>query len=142
MADNGAPRSRIEHDSMGPIAVPQDRYWGAQTQRSVELFRIGTERMPPGLIRAFGVQKKAAALANMALGLLETRLGEAIVRASDEVIANRANQILGNPLGSQSPVHPNDHVNMCQSSNDSFPTAIHIAGVAAIQDALLPGLRR
>ena len=156
---------------MGPIAVPQDRYWGAQTQRSVELFRIGTERMPPALIRAFGVQKKAAALANMALGLLEARLGEAIIRACDEVIdgqladhfplpvwqtgsgtqtnmnaneviANRANQILGSPLGSRSPVHPNDHVNMCQSSNDSFPTAMHIAAVAAIQDALLPGLRR
>src|SRR5579883_660602 len=86
MADNGTPRSRIEHDSMGPIAVPHDRYWGAQTQRSVELFRIGTERMPPALIRAFGVQKKAAALANMALGLLEARLGEAIIRACDEVI--------------------------------------------------------
>jgi fumarate hydratase, class II len=171
MADNGTPRSRIEHDSLGPVAVPQDRYWGAQTQRSVELFRIGSERMPPGLIRAFGVQKKAAALANLALGLLETRLAEAITRVCDEVIdgqladhfplhvwqtgsgtqtnmnaneviANRANQILGSPLGSRSPVHPNDHVNMCQSSNDSFPTAMHIAAVAAIHDVLLPGLRR
>lgn len=156
---------------MGPVAVPQDRYWGAQTQRSVELFKIGTERMPPQLIRAFGVQKKASALANMALGLLEPLLGEAIVQAcnevieglladhfplpvwqtgsgtqtnmnANEVIANRANQILGSPLGSRSPVHPNDHVNMGQSSNDSFPTAMHIAAVAALHDTLLPGLQR
>ena len=171
MADNGTPRTRIERDSVGPIAVPQDRYWGAQTQRSIELFRIGTERMPEPLIRAFGLQKKAAALANAALGLLEPRLSEAVVQACDEVIAgqladhfplrvwqtgsgtqtnmnaneviaNRANQILGRPLGSRSPVHPNDHVNMGQSSNDSFPTAMHIAAVAAIDDVLLPGLRR
>ncbi len=171
MPDSAKPHTRTERDSLGPIAVPMDRYWGAQTQRSVELFRIGEERIPSALIRAFGVQKKAAALANMALGILDPRLGEAILRATDEVIsgkladhfplhvwqtgsgtqtnmnvnevvANRANQMLGSPLGSRSPVHPNDHVNMGQSSNDSFPTAMHIAAVAAIHDVLLPGLRR
>src|SRR5258708_3137063 len=171
MPDSTKPRTRIEHDSFGPIAVPENRYWGAQTQRSVELFRIGNERMPAALIRAFGVQKKAATQANMALGLLDSRLGEAIIRAADEVIdgtladhfplfvwqtgsgtqtnmnvneviANRANQMLGSPLGSRTPVHPNDHVNMGQSSNDSFPTAMHIAAVTAIHDVLLPGLRR
>jgi fumarate hydratase class II len=171
MPDNGTPRTRIERDSLGPIAVPSDRYWGAQTQRSVEFFRIGEERMPAALVRAFGMQKKAAALANLALGLLSPHLAEAIAQACDEVIdgrladhfplrvwqtgsgtqtnmnaneviANRANQILGSPLGSRSPVHPNDHVNMGQSSNDSFPTAMHIAAVAAIHDVLLPGLRR
>jgi fumarate hydratase class II len=159
--------TRIERDSFGPIEVPADRYWGAQTQRSIELFRIGTERMPEPLVRAFGVQKKAAALANVALG----ELGNAIVRACDEVIdgrladhfplvvwqtgsgtqtnmnanevvANRANEILGEPLGTRKPVHPNDHVNRGQSSNDSFPTAMHIAAVAEIHDTLLPGLTR
>jgi fumarate hydratase class II len=171
MPDSTKPRTRIEHDSFGPIAVPADRYWGAQTQRSLELFRIGEERMPVPLIRAFGVQKKAAALANMALRLLDTRLGDAIVRAADEIIdgrladhfpllvwqtgsgtqtnmnvnevtANRANQMLGGALGSRTPVHPNDHVNLGQSSNDSFPTAMHIAAVAEIHDVLLPGLKR
>ncbi|MBL8808455.1 MAG: class II fumarate hydratase [Rhodospirillales bacterium] len=161
--------TRIERDSFGPIEVPADRYWGAQTQRSIELFRIGTERMPEPMVRAFGVQKKAAALANMALGELDARLGGAIVRACDEVIAgrlsdhfplvvwqtgsgtqtnmnanevvaNRANELLGEPLGSRKPVHPNDHVNRGQSSNDSFPTAMHIAAVAEIHDTLLPGL--
>jgi fumarate hydratase class II len=164
-------KTRIERDSFGPIAVPADRYWGAQTQRSIELFRIGEERMPEALVRAFGLQKKAAALANMALGELNPKLGEAIVAAADEVIAgklaahfpllvwqtgsgtqtnmnaneviaNRANEILGSPLGSKSPVHPNDHVNRGQSSNDSFPTAMHIAAVAEIHDRLLPGLER
>ncbi|MBI1245882.1 MAG: class II fumarate hydratase [Alphaproteobacteria bacterium] len=161
--------TRIERDSFGPIEVPADRYWGAQTQRSIELFRIGTERMPEPLVRAFGVQKKAAALANVALGELDQRLGGAIVRACDEVIAgklsdhfplvvwqtgsgtqtnmnaneviaNRANELLGEPLGTRKPVHPNDHVNRGQSSNDSFPTAMHIATVAEIHDTLLPGL--
>ncbi|MGQ0663395.1 MAG: class II fumarate hydratase [Pseudomonadota bacterium] len=168
MADS--PGTRSERDSFGPIEVPADRLWGAQTQRGVELFRIGEERMPLPLVRAFGVQKKAAALANMALGELDRRLGQAIVRAADEVIdgrladhfplvvwqtgsgtqtnmnaneviANRANQILGAPLGARDPVHPNDHVNRGQSSNDSFPTAMHIAAVAEIHDRLLPGLR-
>ncbi len=171
MPDSTKPRVRTEHDSFGPVTVPADRYWGAQTQRSLELFRIGEERMPLPLIRALATQKKAAALANMALGILDTRLGDAIVRAADEVIdgrlsdhfplhvwqtgagtqshmnvnevlANRANQLLGSPLGSRSPVHPNDHVNLGQSSNDSFPTAMHIAAVAEINDVLLPGLKR
>jgi fumarate hydratase, class II len=168
--DDGA-KMRMERDSFGPIAVPADRYWGAQTQRSIELFRIGDERMPEALIRAFGLQKKSAALANVAIGDLEARLGEAIVAAADEVIdgrlsthfpllvwqtgsgtqtnmnaneviANRANEMLGAPLGARSPVHPNDHVNLGQSSNDSFPTAMHIAAVAEIHERLLPGLER
>ena len=163
--------TRIERDSFGPIEVPADRYWGAQTQRSVELFRIGTERIPEPLVRAFGVQKKAAALANMALGELDAKLGAVIVRACDEVIAgklfdhfpllvwqtgsgtqtnmnaneviaNRANEMLGEALGMRKPVHPNDHVNRGQSSNDSFPTAMHIATVAELHDTLLPGLAR
>ncbi len=168
---NDRKPTRTERDSFGPIDVPADRYWGAQTQRSVELFRIGEERMPAPLIRAFGLQKKAAALANQNLGLLEAHLADAILRAADEVIdgtladhfplrvwqtgsgtqtnmnaneviANRANQILGGALGARSPVHPNDHVNLGQSSNDSFPTAMHIATVAEIHDRLLPGLRK
>jgi fumarate hydratase class II len=168
MQDTGP--TRTETDSFGPIEVPADRYWGAQTERSRRNFRIGTERMPEPLIRALGTQKKAAALANMELGALDRRLGEAIVAAADEVIsgaltehfplvvwqtgsgtqtnmnaneviANRANERLGMPLGSKSPVHPNDHVNMGQSSNDSFPTAMHIAAVSEIEDALLPALR-
>ena len=163
--------TRIERDSFGPIEVPADRYWGAQTQRSIELFRIGDERMPEPLVRAFGVQKKAAALANMALGELDPKLGATIVRACDEVvsgklsahfpllvwqtgsgtqtnmnanevIANRANELLGEALGTRKPVHPNDHVNRGQSSNDSFPTAMHIATVAELHDTLLPGLVR
>jgi len=171
MPDSTKTRTRTEQDSFGPIAVPGDRYWGAQTQRSVELFRIGEERMPPALIRALGVQKKSAALANMALGILDSRLGDAIVRSCDEVIdgkladhfplhvwqtgsgtqsnmnaneviAGRANEILTGKRGGKEPVHPNDHVNKSQSSNDSFPTAMHIAAVAALHDTLLPGLKR
>lgn len=162
--------TRTETDSFGPIDVPADRYWGAQTERSRRNFRIGTERMPAPLIRALGTQKKAAALANLELGALDRRLGEAIVAAADEVIdgtltehfplvvwqtgsgtqtnmnaneviANRANERLGAALGAKSPVHPNDHVNMGQSSNDSFPTAMHIAAVTEIEGALLPALR-
>ena len=162
-------KTRIERDSFGPIAVPADRYWGAQTQRSVELFRIGDERMPGALVRAFGLQKKAAALANMALGELDSKLGEAIVAAADEVIdgrlsthfplvvwqtgsgtqtnmnaneviANRANEMLGGKLGAKSPVHPNDHVNMSQSSNDCFPTAMHISAAEEIARSLDPAL--
>jgi fumarate hydratase class II len=165
------PATRVESDSFGAIEVPADRYWGAQTQRSVELFRIGDEKIPHALVRAFGVQKKAAALANMELGELDRKLGAAIVQAADEVIeglladhfplvvwqtgsgtqtnmnvnevvANRANELLGQRLGARAPVHPNDHVNRCQSSNDSFPTAMHIAAVAEIHDCLLPGLHR
>jgi fumarate hydratase class II len=160
---------RIETDSMGPVRVPADRLWGAQTQRSLENFRIGSERMPAALIRALGLQKKAAALANVRLGVLPVRLGRAIVRAAEEVadgtladhfplvvwqtgsgtqtnmnanevIANRASEILGGKRGAKSPVHPNDHVNLGQSSNDSIPTAMHIAAVLEIRDGLLPAL--
>jgi fumarate hydratase, class II len=165
-----ATNTRIERDSMGEIAVAADRYWGAQTQRSLENFRIGSERMPVPLIRALALEKKAAALANMAMGELDPRLGNAIVAAADEVIAgklddefplvvwqtgsgtqtnmnmnevlaNRANEILGGARGSKAPVHPNDHVNRSQSSNDSFPTAMHIAAVDEIERRLLPSLR-
>lgn len=160
---------RQEKDSMGVIIVPADRYWGAQTQRSLENFRIGGERMPEALIRALGVQKMAAARANLHLGILDSRLAEAILTAAgevaegklsdhfplvvwqtgsgtqtnmnaNEVIANRANEILGAPLGAKSPVHPNDHVNMSQSSNDSFPTAMHIAAAIQVSSRLLPAL--
>ena len=162
--------TRTETDSMGEIEVPSDRYWGAQTQRSLENFRIGTECMPAPMIRALGIQKKASALANVALGLLDKKLADAIGRAADEiiageldhhfplkiwqtgsgtqtnmnaneVIANRANELLGAPLGSKSPLHPNDHVNLSQSSNDSFPTAMHIAAVEQVHQALIPALK-
>jgi fumarate hydratase class II len=160
---------RIESDSMGEIEVPADRYWGAQTQRSLQNFRIGGERMPETLVRAMGLQKKAAALANIALGELDQSIGEAIIAAADEVIAgelgdhfplvvwqtgsgtqtnmnaneviaNRASEILGGPVGMKRLVHPNDHVNRGQSSNDSFPTAMHIAAATEISDRLLPAL--
>jgi fumarate hydratase class II len=165
------PKTRTERDSMGEIAVPADRLWGAQTQRSKELFAIGTERMPQQLIRAFGFQKKAAALTNMATGDLDKRIGTAITAACDaviagdlddhfplvvwqtgsgtqtnmnlnEVIANHAIAALGGEAGSKDPVHPNDHVNRAQSSNDSFPTAMHIAAALETRDCLLPGLDR
>jgi fumarate hydratase, class II len=163
--------TRVETDSMGEIEVPADRYWGAQTQRSLENFRIGGERMPEPLIDALGIQKKAAALANMQMGELDPTLGQAIVQAADEVIAgelydhfplvvwqtgsgtqtnmnaneviaNRAIEILGGEIGSKKPVHPNDHVNRGQSSNDSFPSAMHIAAATEIHGRLLPALRR
>ncbi|HET9149668.1 MAG TPA: class II fumarate hydratase [Alphaproteobacteria bacterium] len=163
--------TRTETDSMGPIDVPADKLWGAVTERARRNFRIGVERMPEELIRAFGLQKLAAAKANVTLGALDARLGEAIGRAAreladgklsdhfplpvwqtgsgtqtnmnvNEVLANRANQILGAPLGAKSPVHPNDHVNLGQSSNDSVPTAIHIAAAVAIRERLLPALHR
>ena len=155
---------RIEHDTMGEVRVPADRYWGAQTQRSYENFKIGTQRMPEEIIHAFGILKKAAAQANLALGALDEERAAAIQQAADEVIsgklqdhfplviyqtgsgtqsnmnvneviANRANEILGKKL-----VHPNDHVNKSQSSNDTFPTAMHIAAVQAVEDRLLPAL--
>ncbi len=161
---------RIETDSLGPVEVPADRYWGAQTERSRRNFRIGTERMPEPLLRALGQLKKAAALANVELGALDRKLGEAIAAAAgevaegrladhfplvvwqtgsgtqtnmnaNEVIANRANEALGAGLGRKAPVHPNDHVNMGQSSNDSFPTAMHVAAVGEITGRLLPALR-
>jgi fumarate hydratase, class II len=165
-----AAATRIESDSMGEIAVPADHYWGAQTQRSLQNFRIGGERMPAVLIHAFGLLKQAAAETNMALGDLDPKLGVAIVKAAaevasgglddefplvvwqtgsgtqtnmnaNEVIASRANEMLTGKRGGKSPVHPNDHVNMGQSSNDSFPTAMHIAAVRQIHMSLLPALK-
>ncbi len=160
---------RTESDSFGKIEVPADRYWGAQTQRSLQNFRIGTERMPQPLIVALGMVKKAAALANLELGALDERRARAIVQAAEEVIsgaleahfplkvwqtgsgtqsnmntneviANRANELLGAALGAKAPVHPNDHVNRSQSSNDTFPTAMHIAAAQQITQRLLPAL--
>ncbi len=165
------PAMRIERDSMGEIAVPADHYWGAQTQRSLGNFRIGEEAMPSALIRALAIQKKAAALVNMDLGGLDPRIGAAIVAAADEVIdgglgnefplrvwqtgsgtqtnmnmnevlAGRANELLGAGRGGRHPVHPNDDVNRGQSSNDSFPTAMHLAAVAELHARLLPALGR
>jgi fumarate hydratase class II len=162
-------KTRTETDSMGDVAVPADKYWGAQTQRSLDNFKIGTERMPLPLVRALGVQKKAAALANMELGILDKALASAIADAAqevmdgalndhfplvvwqtgsgtqtnmnaNEVISNRAIEILGGQIGSKSPVHPNDHVNMGQSSNDSFPTVMHISAVEQLQHELIPAL--
>ena len=164
-------RTRVETDSMGAVRVPADRYWGAQTQRSLENFRIGTERMPEPLIHAMGLQKQAAALANVKLGALDPALGRAIAEAAaevaagglddhfplkvwqtgsgtqtnmnaNEVIANRAIERLGGTLGDKSPIHPNDHVNLSQSSNDSIPTAMHIAAALEIHRRLRPALAR
>src|SRR5438876_2370697 len=161
--------SRTETDSFGPIQVAADRYWGAQTERSRQNFRIGHDRMPMPIIRALGIVKLAAAETNRELGLLDQRRARAIVRAAreviegklddhfplvvwqtgsgtqtnmnlNEVIANRANELLGGKLGAKEPVHPNDHVNMSQSSNDSFPTAMHIAAAMAIANDLIPTL--
>jgi fumarate hydratase class II len=161
--------TRTETDSFGPIDVPAAHYWGAQTARSLQNFRIGGERMPLPLVHAFGILKKAAALANMKLCVLDTKLGDAIVKAADEVatgkmdaefplvvwqtgsgtqtnmnvnevISNRAIEMLGGEKGSKKPVHPNDHVNMGQSSNDSFPTAMHIATALQITEFLIPAL--
>ena len=163
--------TRTERDSMGPVAVPAARLWGAQTQRSLENFRIGGERMPVALIRAFGIQKQAAAEANVDIGALDKKRGRAIATAAaaiargqfddefplvvwqtgsgtqtnmnaNEVIAALANEALGGKRGGKAPIHPNDHVNMSQSSNDSFPTAMHIAAAIEIRDRLLPGLKR
>jgi fumarate hydratase class II len=161
--------TRTETDSFGPIEVPADRYWGAQTERSRQNFRIGHDRMPIAIIHALGIVKLAAAATNRELGLLDQRRASAIARAArevidgklddhfplvvwqtgsgtqtnmnlNEVIANRANELLGGELGAKKPVHPNDHVNMSQSSNDSFPTAMHIAATVAIIADLIPAL--
>lgn len=163
---------RTEKDSLGPVQVPNDKYWGAQTQRSLTNFRIGEgvgERMPSRLVSSFGILKKAAAMVNQKEGKLKPELANAIIQAADEVISgkllehfplviwqtgsgtqtnmntnevisNRANEILGGQKGAKSPVHPNDHVNMSQSSNDSFPTAMHIAAILEIHEKLLPSL--
>jgi fumarate hydratase class II len=162
--------TRLESDSMGEIAVPADRYWGAQTQRSLQNFRIGGERMPVPLVRALGLVKQAAAETNMKLGVLDSKLGEAIAKAAaevvagklddhfplvvwqtgsgtqsnmnaNEVIAGRANELLAGRRGGKSPVHPNDHVNMGQSSNDSFPSAMHIAAGEQAARAVIPALK-
>jgi fumarate hydratase, class II len=161
--------TRTETDSFGPIDVPADRYWGAQTERSRQNFRIGQDRMPLAIVRALGIVKLASAETNRELGLIDKRRAGAIIRAArevvdgklddhfplvvwqtgsgtqtnmnlNEVIANRANELLGSPLGTKQPVHPNDHVNMSQSSNDSFPTAMHIAAAMRITADLIPAL--
>jgi fumarate hydratase class II len=161
---------RRETDSMGEVQVPADKYYGAQTMRSLQHFSIGRDLMPPELIKAFGILKKAAALVNCDLGKLDKKRCDLIVQACDEVIAgklashfplhiwqtgsgtqtnmnvneviaNRAIEIAGGKLGTKDPVHPNDHVNMSQSSNDTFPTAMHIAGAMEIQEGLLPALK-
>src|ERR1700687_6194344 len=161
--------TRIETDSFGPIEVPADRCGGAQTERSRQNFRIGHDRMPMAIIRALGIVKLAAAETNRELGLIDQRRARAIIRAAREVIegklddhfplvvwqtgsgtqtnmnltevtANRANELLGGKLGAKQPVHPNDHVNMSQSSNDVFPTAMHIAAATEIAFLLSPAL--
>ena len=163
-------RTRTETDSFGPLEVPADHYWGAQTQRSIANFRIGWERQPVPIIRALGAVKLAAARVNMAEGRLDPKIGNAMAEAAtevfegrhdaefplvvwqtgsgtqsnmnaNEVISNRAIEILGGAMGSKTPVHPNDHVNMGQSSNDTFPTAMHVAIAMHARDVLLPGLR-
>jgi fumarate hydratase class II len=161
---------RKEKDALGEVQVPQDRYYGAQTQRAVENFRIGNEKVPIEMVRAHAIVKKAAARVNHELGTLEENLSIAIQNAADgviagdyddhfplviwqsgsgtqfnmnvnEVIANRAIELLGGEIGTKSPVHPNDHVNMAQSTNDTVPTSIHVAGLLAIHDKLLPAAR-
>jgi fumarate hydratase class II len=161
--------TRTESDTMGEVNVPADKYWGAQTQRSIENFPIGNDRMPTTLVRALGIQKQAAAKANLALGQLEANVANAIVAAAqeiidgkfddnfplvvwqtgsgtqsnmnaNEVIANRANEMMGGKPGDKSPVHPNDHVNRSQSSNDTFPAAMHISAAIEFQNRLIPSL--
>ncbi len=163
--------TRIETDSLGEVRVPADRYYGAQTQRSRDNFKIGGERFPREMIRALGLVKKAAALVHQELSLLDPKIAQAIVPAADEVIegrlddhfplvvwqtgsgtqtnmnvneviSNRAIEMLGGTIGSKKPVHPNDHVNKGQSTNDAFPTAIHVAAVDRLRDRLLPAVRR
>jgi fumarate hydratase, class II len=163
-------RTRIESDSMGQIEVPANVYWGAQTQRSLLHFNIGRDTMPPELIRAFGILKKACALVNQDLGKLSPEKSKLIVQAADEVISgklndqfplriwqtgsgtqtnmnvnevisNRAIELAGGQLGSKKPIHPNDDVNMSQSSNDTFPAAMHIAAAERVKNALIPAIR-
>ena len=165
------PDIRVETDSFGPLDVPAEKYWGAQTQRSIQNFPIGWERQPVAIIRALGVIKKACATVNVAQGDMPEEIGNAIAAAAqevidgkfddnfplvvwqtgsgtqsnmnaNEVISNRAIQMLGGEMGSKKPVHPNDHCNMGQSSNDTFPTAMHVAIGMMARDTLLPGLRK
>lgn len=161
---------RTEHDSLGPVKVPADKYWGAQTQRSIENFRIGKEKMPDEVIRAFAILKKAAAIVNNRMGLLEDKFTQPVIQACDEildgkmndnfplvvwqtgsgtqsnmnlneVIANRAHELLGGRLDDKEKiVHPNDHANKSQSSNDTFPTAMHIAAYKLIEEETVPAL--
>ncbi|WBU55614.1 class II fumarate hydratase [Paracoccus sediminicola] len=164
-------KTRTETDSFGPLEVPADKYWGAQTQRSIQNFPIGWERQPVPIIRALGAIKRAAAEVNMASGKLDEERGRAMVQAAtevfegkfddnfplvvwqtgsgtqsnmnaNEVVSNRAIEILGGEMGSKDPVHPNDHCNMGQSSNDTFPTAMHVAIGMQARDVLLPGLEK
>ena len=166
-----SPETRTETDSMGAIEVRNDRYWGAQTERSLRYFAIGTDIMPPEMIWAFGILKKAAAMVNRDLGKLNSEKATLLIQAADEVIAgilddhfplsiwqtgsgtqtnmnanevisNRAIVLAGGILGSKSPIHPNDHVNLSQSSNDTFPTAMHIAAVQVIDQNLIPALQK
>ena len=164
------PATRTETDSFGPIEVPADRYWAAQSQRSLGNFAIGWEKQPLPVVRALGIVKRAAAETNMALGKLDPEIGDTIVAAANEVIegkldahfplavwqtgsgtqsnmnaneviSNRAIEMLGGVMGSKSPVHPNDHVNMSQSSNDTYPTAMHVAAAEEVTHRLLPALQ-
>src|SRR6056300_1788027 len=164
-------QTRTESGSFGPLEVPADRYWGAQTQRSLMNFPIGWEKQPVAIVRALGVIKRACAEANKASGKLPADLADAMITAAqevidgklddhfplvvwqtgsgtqsnmnaNEVISNRAIEILGGVIGSKTPVHPNDHCNMGQSSNDTFPTAMHIATAVTARNVLLPGLRK
>ncbi|WP_050927752.1 class II fumarate hydratase [Aestuariivita boseongensis] len=164
-------QTRTETDSFGPLEVPADKYWGAQTQRSILNFPIGWEKQPVAIVRALGVIKQACAMQNKVQGTLDAKLADAIIQAAsevvagkfddnfplvvwqtgsgtqsnmnaNEVIANRAIEILGGTLGTKDPVHPNDHCNMGQSSNDTFPTAMHIATAMTAHDVLLPGLEK
>src|SRR6478672_9831368 len=170
MTEHDEGPTRMETDSMGAIDVPAGVYWGAQTQRSLHHFSIGDDRMPVEVVRAFGVLKKAAALANRELGKLADDKADLIVQAADEVIegnlddhfplyvwqtgsgtqsnmnaneviSNRAIEIAGGELGSKKPIHPNDHVNMSQSSNDTFPAAMHIAAAERVVQRLEPSVR-
>ena len=163
--------TRTETDTFGPIPVETDKYWGAQAQRSLQNFKIGEEKMPAPIVRALGIVKRAAAEANMELGALKPEVGDTIVKAAqeviegklnahfplsvwqtgsgtqsnmnaNEVISNRAIEMLGGEMGTKKPVHPNDHVNMSQSSNDTFPTAMHIACAEEIEHRLLPALQK
>ena len=164
-------KTRTETDTFGPIEVPSDKYWGAQAQRSLGNFKIGWEKQPLSVVRGLGIVKRACAEANMSLGNLDDKIGKAIVNAaqeviegkldahfplvvwqtgsgtqsnmnSNEVISNRAIEMLGGTMGTKDPVHPNDHVNMSQSSNDTYPTAMHIACVERIVHGLIPSLKK
>src|SRR5437773_4702539 len=163
--------TRTEHDTFGPIEVPEEHLWGAQTQRSLQYFRISTEKMPPALIRALLIVKRASAQVNLELGILPAKTAEAIIAAADEalagqhdgefplavwqtgsgtqtnmnvneVLANRASELLGGERGAKRLVHPNDDVNLGQSSNDVFPTAMHIAAARALHGDVLPAVQR